>query len=108
MGDRGLSYGEEGLQREVTKKVEEKAPPVTVNEDETPCGLALSTTEGVPVPQDGFEKELMGLTGGFPGAEKGLKLFIQKKPTTRKAIVCRLRFRKCYTVFRFSFLTAKR
>ena len=28
----------------------------------------------------GFEKEMMGFTGGFPGGEKGLRLFIEKNP----------------------------
>ena len=36
------------------------------------------------VPEDGFEKELLGLTGGFPGGEKGLKSFIEKNPPPPK------------------------
>lgn len=36
------------------------------------------------VSEDGFEKELLGLTGGFPGGEKGLKKFIQENPPPKK------------------------
>ncbi|KAF3448708.1 hypothetical protein FNV43_RR09421 [Rhamnella rubrinervis] len=80
LGGRGLCNGEEGLQKELTRNVEE-GPPGTVKEKETP----LSTTESVP--EDGFEKELMGLTGGFPGGEKGLQLFIEKNPPPEKSSV---------------------
>ena len=31
-----------------------------------------------------FEKEMMGFTGGFPGGEKGLRLFIEKNPPPAK------------------------
>lgn len=62
MGGRGLCNGEEGLQKELTKKVDEQALPVTVKEEEEekPSGLALSTIESVPVPEDDFEKGVDG------------------------------------------------
>ncbi|PWA52440.1 hypothetical protein CTI12_AA454940 [Artemisia annua] len=31
-----------------------------------------------------FDKELLGLTGGFPGGEKGLQDFIEKNPPPKK------------------------
>ncbi|KAL0331089.1 UNVERIFIED_CONTAM: NAD(P)H-quinone oxidoreductase subunit S, chloroplastic [Sesamum angustifolium] len=34
--------------------------------------------------EDAFEKELLGLTGGFPGGEKGLKKFIEQNPPPKK------------------------
>jgi hypothetical protein len=39
------------------------------------------------VDSDAFEKEMMGLTGGFPGGEVGLKDFVAKNPppSRRKA-----------------------
>ncbi|TKY63868.1 NAD(P)H-quinone oxidoreductase subunit S [Spatholobus suberectus] len=79
LGGRGLCNGEEGLKQELKRQagVDEKAPPLAAsdNEQEDPATLALAS-----VAEDGFEKELMGLTGGFPGGEKGLKKFIQENP----------------------------
>lgn len=83
LGGRGLCNGEEGLQKELTRNVEELEQPSSVKE-ETPTS-PKSNTEGVP--EDGFEKELMGLTGGFPGGEKGLQLFIEKNPPPEKSSV---------------------
>lgn len=85
LGGRGLCNGEEGLEKELTRNVEEQAPPVTVKEEEKPSSLDLLTTESFP--EDGFEKELMGMTGGFPGGEKGLQLFIEKNPPPEKPTV---------------------
>lgn len=85
LGGRGLCNGEEGLQQELSRNVEEEEPPATVKEQERPTSPSLSTTESVP--EDGFEKELLGLTGGFPGGEKGLQLFIDKNPPPEKSSV---------------------
>ncbi|KAI3713532.1 hypothetical protein L1987_72110 [Smallanthus sonchifolius] len=78
LGGRGLCNGEEGLQQELKKPPPEKSPPPP----------SPSTNQEDPVtftvPEDGFEKELLGLTGGFPGGEKGLKDFIQKNPPPKK------------------------
>lgn len=83
LGGRGICNGEEGLEQELKRNVEEKASPDDYNEEEEKSeSLAGSTTEKVP--EDGFEKELMGLTGGFPGGEKGLQLFIEKNPPPKK------------------------
>ncbi|KAL0312456.1 UNVERIFIED_CONTAM: NAD(P)H-quinone oxidoreductase subunit S, chloroplastic [Sesamum radiatum] len=80
LGGRGLCNGEEGLQQELKKNVsKESSPP----EAETPPPpeekpAVLETSE------DAFEKELLGLTGGFPGGEKGLKKFIEQNPPPRR------------------------
>ncbi|PIM97629.1 hypothetical protein CDL12_29898 [Handroanthus impetiginosus] len=34
--------------------------------------------------EDAFEKELSGLTGGFPGGEKGLEKFLEQNPPPKK------------------------
>ncbi|KAJ0981747.1 hypothetical protein J5N97_010002 [Dioscorea zingiberensis] len=44
--------------------------------DSTPS----SSISAFQVGEGAFEKELLGLTGGFPGGEKGLKRFIQENP----------------------------
>lgn len=82
LGGRGLCNGEEGVQQELKRSVEEQAPPVSINEPEKSKVPTLSTIDSVP--KDAFEKELMGLTGGFPGGEKGLELFIEKNPPPKK------------------------
>ncbi|XP_027334219.1 NAD(P)H-quinone oxidoreductase subunit S, chloroplastic [Abrus precatorius] len=81
LGGRGLCNGEEGLQQELKKEVgvDEKAPPPSAsdNKEQENSTTPQSSTS---VAEDGFEKELMGLTGGFPGGEKGLKKFIEENP----------------------------
>ncbi|OAY77172.1 NAD(P)H-quinone oxidoreductase subunit S, chloroplastic [Ananas comosus] len=72
MGGRGLCNGEEGLLKELTRPAEAAAasappppppPPPPTQLQPSPLGI-----------DDGaFEKELLGLTGGFPGGEKGPK-----------------------------------
>lgn len=78
LGGRGLCNGETGIEKELNKQVQEKAPPASEPEQEN--GSAQSTS----VPEDAFEKEMMGLTGGFPGGERGLKKFIQENPPPTK------------------------
>ncbi|XP_062074568.1 NAD(P)H-quinone oxidoreductase subunit S, chloroplastic [Humulus lupulus] len=88
LGGRGLCNGEEGILKELKKNVEEITPLTDDKEEEKPESLAISgTEEAVVVPEEGFDKELMGLTGGFPGGEKGLKLFIEKNPPPAKPSV---------------------
>ncbi|CAJ1818176.1 unnamed protein product [Sphenostylis stenocarpa] len=79
MGGRGLCNGEKGLQQELKRKlVDEQLPPsASSGKEQEDEGGDEGTGE---VPEDGFEKEMMGLTGGFPGGEKGLKKFIEKNP----------------------------
>jgi len=75
LGGRGLCNGEEGLKQELKKQVgaDENTPSAAASEKEQEALLSVAA-------EDGFEKELMGLTGGFPGGEKGLKKFIQENP----------------------------
>ncbi|KAJ8764800.1 hypothetical protein K2173_010265 [Erythroxylum novogranatense] len=70
----GFPGGEKGLQRELRRNVGEQ-----VNGKEA-CteNMGVSATERVP--ENAFEKELMGLTGGFPGGEKGLEKFLEENP----------------------------
>ncbi|CAI0441145.1 unnamed protein product [Linum tenue] len=77
LGGRGLCNGEEGLEKELKRSVE---PIISDRDDEVSSGSQLP--EGVP--EDGFDKEMMGLTGGFPGGEKGLQKFIEENPPPKK------------------------
>ncbi|KAK4338508.1 hypothetical protein RND71_042995 [Anisodus tanguticus] len=80
LGGRGLCNGEEGIQKELKKSVsEEPLAPATASDDNQ------ENKETGELPLDGFDKEMMGFTGGFPGGEKGLKKFIeQNSPPPKK------------------------
>ncbi|GKA72193.1 NAD(P)H-quinone oxidoreductase subunit S, chloroplastic [Tanacetum coccineum] len=80
LGGRGL-LGEKRLQEFLKKPPQETptptpAPTTTTNDEENVVTLN--------VPETGFDKELLGLTGGFPGGEKGLKDFIEKNPPPKR------------------------
>lgn len=78
LGGRGLCNGEAGLEKELKKLL---TPPDT----DSPSSLEKSTGSTVEgIPEDGFDKELLGLTGGFPGGEKGLRKFIEENPPPPK------------------------
>lgn len=81
MGGRGLCNGEKGLEQELKRQVD-KEETTSSNEkvQENSDGSEKLTSDIVAIPKDGFEKEMMGLTGGFPGGEKGLIKFIEKNP----------------------------
>lgn len=79
LGGRGLCNGEKGIEKELKKQVEEGQAQIG-SEQENSGGTAQPKS----VPEDGFDKELMGLTGGFPGGEKGLQKFIQENPPPPK------------------------
>ncbi|XP_034216368.1 NAD(P)H-quinone oxidoreductase subunit S, chloroplastic [Prunus dulcis] len=93
LGGRGLCNGEEGLLQELTRNVEEQkdveeqvsAAVATETDEEKSDSSAASALKSVQ--EDAFEKELMGLTGGFPGGEKGLQKFIEKNPPPKKPLV---------------------
>ncbi|KAK9161911.1 hypothetical protein Syun_002813 [Stephania yunnanensis] len=76
MGGRGLCNGEKGLQLEL-----QRTPPPQLLGSSSPSTSITSydneAAAAAALPQNAFEKELMGLTGGFPGGEKGLTNFIQ-------------------------------
>ncbi|WCJ26520.1 NAD(P)H-quinone oxidoreductase subunit S chloroplastic [Euphorbia peplus] len=83
LGGRGLLKGETGIEKELTKEAEisESAAKV-VNSGTTEEEASTTGTESVP--ENAFDKELMGLTGGFPGGEKGLKKFVEENPPPKK------------------------
>ncbi|KAM3711861.1 hypothetical protein ACB098_01G140600 [Castanea mollissima] len=85
MGGRGLCNGEEGLQKELNRNIEEQESAAADTKQEKSDSLALSTIDNVS--ENAFEKELMGLTGGFPGGEKGLQTFIEKNPPPKKTTI---------------------
>ncbi|KAK1400611.1 Chlororespiratory reduction31 [Heracleum sosnowskyi] len=77
-GGRGLCNGEEGLQQELKK---------TVSQEPSSSVLEVQEESRIEnIPEDGFDKELLGLTGGFPGGEKGLQAFIAKNPPPEKPL----------------------
>ncbi|XWS38229.1 hypothetical protein CRYUN_Cryun19dG0112900 [Craigia yunnanensis] len=73
LGGRGICNGEKGIELELKRNVEEASSLASTDEES-------SGSTAISVPEDGFEKEMMGLTGGFPGGEKGLKKFIEENP----------------------------
>lgn len=78
LGGRGLCNGEEGLQQELKKTISQEPSP-------SPSILKIQEESRIEnIPEDGFDKELLGLTGGFPGGEKGLQEFIAKNPPPKK------------------------
>ncbi|KAL0919064.1 hypothetical protein M5K25_011133 [Dendrobium thyrsiflorum] len=82
MGGRGLCNGEQGLGKELER-------PIIVEPESVPLTQAAAIDPSLPSPSkiggdEGFEKELLGLTGGFPGGERGLQSFIEKNPPTIK------------------------
>ena len=87
MGGRGLCNGEKGIQQELKKQVVVEDQPSLSSQEEASSGNKEEQEDegSVEVPEDGFEKEMMGLTGGFPGGEKGLKKFIEKKQPSYKS-----------------------
>ncbi|XWS61606.1 hypothetical protein CRYUN_Cryun07bG0140600 [Craigia yunnanensis] len=77
LGGRGLCNGEKGIEVELKRNVEETSSLATTDD-------VSSGSTAIPVTEDAFEKELMGLTGGFPGGEKGLQKFIEENPPSVK------------------------
>ncbi|GMH22642.1 hypothetical protein Nepgr_024485 [Nepenthes gracilis] len=83
LGGRGLCNGEEGLQRELKTAVTAPSPPPPPPSPPVDERTVASGVEEVP--ENAFEKELLGLTGGFPGGERGLQNFIEKNPPPEKS-----------------------
>lgn len=78
-----MCNGEAGLKQELEKDT--KNPPQTsAGNDEELANTAVTAPKVGDIPENAFEKELLGLTGGFPGGEKGLKKFIEKNPPPKK------------------------
>ncbi|KAL3652778.1 hypothetical protein CASFOL_002459 [Castilleja foliolosa] len=82
LGGRGLCNGEERLQQELGKNVPketEKTTPLSSSSSEIEEKIDI-----LEITENDFEKELLGLTGGFPGGETGLQIFIEKNPPPQK------------------------
>ncbi|CAN6318925.1 unnamed protein product [Urochloa humidicola] len=81
LGGRGLCNGEVGVRKELAST---PSPPTTTSSPDS--SAESSTAEAAPPAVDpgAFEKELLGLTGGFPGGEVGLKDFVAKNPPPPK------------------------
>ncbi|KAG6519631.1 hypothetical protein ZIOFF_023128 [Zingiber officinale] len=80
MGGRGLCNGERGIRHELQRTTMEQPPSPPLASPPAPA-----PPSAVGVDEDAFEKELFGLTRGFPGGEKGLKVFIQRNPSPSEA-----------------------
>ncbi|KAJ8620361.1 hypothetical protein MRB53_028890 [Persea americana] len=85
LGGRGLCRGEQGLEKELKRAINESSNPTS--EEQNP-GTSSSSSSSPPlsISEDAFEKELLGLTGGFPGGEKGLEKFIQENPPPKNLV----------------------
>ncbi|KAJ7517293.1 hypothetical protein O6H91_21G017300 [Diphasiastrum complanatum] len=75
LGGRGLAGGEQSLRSEQWQTSMQSS---SVQKDES-CGLGTNATP-INLAVGSFEKELQGLTGGFPGGEKGLMQFLRSFP----------------------------
>ncbi|KAG5593397.1 hypothetical protein H5410_043911 [Solanum commersonii] len=84
LGGRGLCNGEEGIEKELKKSISEEQKAVGSAAAAASDDDNQENKETGEIPEDGFEKEMMGFTGGFPGGEKGLKKFIEKNPPPPK------------------------
>ncbi|CAN1254426.1 NAD(P)H-quinone oxidoreductase subunit S, chloroplastic [Linum perenne] len=82
LGGRGLCNGEEGLEKLLKEDVEPPPSPAAAEEEASSSSQTPAAAETVP--EDAFDKELMGLTGGFPGGEMGLQKFIDENPPPSK------------------------
>lgn len=88
LGGRGLLNGERGVEKELTRNVEDQTPAAVADETGEEEKSGSSEITGIDSAQEAaFDKELMGLTGGFPGGEKGLRKFIEKNPPPKKPSV---------------------
>ena len=83
LGGRGLCNGEAGLMEEL-KKDSQNPPKISAKTEEKALNTTTAPSIVDGIPENAFEKELLGLTGGFPGGEKGLKEFIEKNPLPKK------------------------
>lgn len=86
LGGRGLCNGEEGIEKELRKDIQSPPPQTSEDnkEDVDDKKASLASNIEDKIPEDGFEKELLGLTGGFPGGETGLQKFLEKNPPPPK------------------------
>ena len=78
MEGRGLYNREAGLNQELKKTINQEQQPPLSDQEKSPVPMAEI------IPDDGFGKELLGLTGGFLRGEKALKIFIEKNQLCSK------------------------
>ncbi|BAF21033.1 NAD(P)H-quinone oxidoreductase subunit S, chloroplastic [Oryza sativa Japonica Group] len=83
LGGRGLCNGEVGIRKELASD-SPAAPPSTTTSSDEPAESPPPPPAASGVDPDAFDKEMMGLTGGFPGGEVGLKDFVAKNPPPPK------------------------
>lgn len=85
LGGRGLQGGEDGLDKAQKTFLEDAKAAVTQKQKKSKGSVAgnITATEKLP---GSFDKEFGGLTGGFPGGEKGLQQFIQSNPLPPKPL----------------------
>lgn len=90
LGGRGLAGGEEGLREELKRQIPSggQFPSLAGQEQNgekpelnNPAGTISANWIGA---DKTFEKELQGMTGGFPGGEEGLIKFLRDKPPPAK------------------------
>lgn len=90
LGGRGLAKGEEGLREELKRQIPSggQSPSLAGQEQNgekmesnNPAGTISTNWIG---DDKTFEKELLGMTGGFPGGEKGLIKFLRDNPPPAK------------------------
>ncbi|PIA43465.1 hypothetical protein AQUCO_01900099v1 [Aquilegia coerulea] len=90
MGGRGLCNGEKGLLQELNNPTTPVLPDTsttTTGSNEDALVTSSSSSTEIEIARDGaFDKELSGLTGGFPGGEKGLQDFLKKNPPPPKKL----------------------
>lgn len=79
-GGRGLCNGEVGVRKELSTTTPPPSTAVSSPESSTAESTTAEAAAPLAVDLDAFEKELLGLTGGFPGGEVGLKDFVAKNP----------------------------
>lgn len=87
LGGRGLPGGEERLlhqQQKLKTSLDQPQPSEASAPTQDAVDGAAVTQQPVDSFGDGFEKEAMGLTGGFPGGELGLQKFLVKNPPPLK------------------------
>ncbi|XP_074317689.1 NAD(P)H-quinone oxidoreductase subunit S, chloroplastic [Silene latifolia] len=80
LGGRGLCNGEAGLLEELKKDTQIQPQTSDGNEEAQPGDTENKSSKLGGISEDAFEKEMLGLTGGFPGGEKGLREFLEKNP----------------------------
>ncbi|MCO5553541.1 hypothetical protein L7F22_007063 [Adiantum nelumboides] len=90
LGGRGLPGGEEALIRSkqlyTSAKESPKDDASSSTEHATATASAAASAEPASTTDESFDKEMMGLTGGFPGGEMGLNQFVSSVKLAPKPV----------------------